>query len=291
MDKAIAVYVARIGQKFQAKSYLQSAVVNIKDTTTMQELETLADNFKTKYHFQCYQIAIHRDEGHIDESGNTQINHHAHLEFVTLDENTGKSMFRKALITNAVLGQIQQEVADILNMQRGVKKRISGAKRIEPRAYAQLMEQEKAKRIELENNNATLQNGNNSLTKEVSTYQEQIKDLQASVKNTQAELNTLKQEKTELEQANTTLQQDNTTLAQEKQTLTQENQELQAHRIELETTLIDLASLVAPQDKQNKKLTLKEAKPLLEIVRKQMIAINQGFGDLKLFTQEDYKAL
>ncbi|CRF52625.1 hypothetical protein HAL07_10900 [Helicobacter ailurogastricus] len=265
--------------------------MNLKDTSAMQELERLAEHFKNKYGFQCYQIAIHRDEGHIDEFGNTHINHHAHMEFVTLDEKTGKSLFRKALITNTVLGQMQKEVADILNMQRGVKKRISGAKRIEPRAYAQLMEQEKAKRIELENNNATLQNSNNSLTKEVSTYREQIQDLQASVKNTQAELNTLKKEKTELEQANTTLQQDNTTLAQEKQTITQENQELKNNNTELETTLIDLVTIFAPQNKQNKKLTLKEAKPLLENVRKQMIAINQGLGDLKLFTQEDYKSL
>ncbi|WP_286349545.1 hypothetical protein [Helicobacter felistomachi] len=293
VDKAIAVYVARIGQKFQAKSYLQSAVVNIKDTTTMQNLETLADHFKAKYGFQCYQIAIHRDEGHIDEFGNTQINHHAHMEFVTLDENTGKNRFKE--VSAFTLMNMQTETAQILRMQRGERKRDyydengnlvkgTGRKRVKPRAYAQLMEQEKAKRIELENHNATLQNSNNSLAKEVSTYQAQIQDLQASAKNTQIELNTLKQEKTELEQANATLQQTQTTLIQE-------NQELQDHSIELETTLIDLVTIFAPQDKQNKKLTLKEAKPLFESVRKQMIAINQGLGDLKLFTQDDYKAL
>ncbi|BEG58312.1 hypothetical protein NHP21005_20000 (plasmid) [Helicobacter sp. NHP21005] len=286
-------YKRYCNQPFKAKAsrYLWSAVVNLKDTSTMQELETLADHFKTKYHFQCYQIAIHRDEGHIDEFGNTHINHHAHMEFVTLDEKTGKSLFRKALITNTVLGQMQKEVADILSMQRGVKKRISGAKRIEPRAYGQLMEKEKAKRIELENNNTTLQNNNNSLVKEVSTYQEQLENLKISAKNTQAELHTLKQEKTNLEQAHATLQQANTTLTQEKQTLTQENQELKDNNTELETTLIDLVTIFAPQDKQNKKLTIKEAKSLLESVRKQMIALNQGLGDLKLFTQEDYKAL
>ncbi|GMB95353.1 hypothetical protein NHP21011_14570 [Helicobacter heilmannii] len=81
--------------------------------------------------------------GHIDEFGNTHINRHIHFEFVTLDENTGKSMFYKGLITNAVLGQMQKEVANILNMQRGVEKRISGAKCIEPRAYAQLWRKKK----------------------------------------------------------------------------------------------------------------------------------------------------
>ncbi|WP_281769813.1 hypothetical protein, partial [Helicobacter ailurogastricus] len=268
-------------QSFQAKSYMWSAVVNIKETTTMQELEILADHFKAKYGFQCYQIAIHRDEGHVDTEGKEQINHHAHMEFVTLDENTGKSLFRGKLQKPRALGQMQTEVATILDMQRGIAKRISGTKRIEPRAYAQLMEQEKAKRIALKDNQA----------KEVATYQAQIQDIQASAKNTQAELNTLKQDKTSLEQANTTLQQANTTLTQEKQTLTQENQRLKNNNTELEATLIDLASLVAPQDKQSKNLTLKEAKPLLESVRKQMIALNQGLGDLKLFTQDDYKAL
>ncbi|BCZ18355.1 double-stranded DNA repair protein Rad50 (plasmid) [Helicobacter sp. NHP19-003] len=279
IEQAKINYKRYCNQPFKAKAsrYLWSAVVNLKNTSTMQELETLANHFKTKYHFQCYQIAIHRDEGHIDDEGKEQINHHAHLEFVTLDENTGKSMFRKGLITNAVLGQMQQEVADILNMQRGVEKRISGAKRIEPRAYGRLMEQEKAKRIELENNNINLQNDNNSLAKEVTVYKEQLENLKTNAENTQTELNTLEQEKADLEQANTTL--------------TQENQELKDDNTELETTLIDLVTIFAPQDKQNKKLTIKEAKPLLESVRKQMIAINQGLGDLKLFTQEDYKSL
>ncbi|WP_260321754.1 hypothetical protein [Helicobacter gastrofelis] len=271
IDKAISAYTQKVKQKFQAKTYVYSAVVNLKDTTTMQDLEKLATHFKDKYGIQCYQIAIHRDEGHIDEFGNTHINHHAHMEFVTLDENTGKNNFKR--VPSLMLKQIQTEVAQILGMQRGTEKRISGAKRIEPRAYAKLMEQEKVKRIAL----------NESQTKEVKNYQEQIQNLQASAKSNQAELNTLKQDKTSLELANTTLQQESTALIQE-------NQELKDHSTELEATLIDLTSLVAPQNKQGK-LTLKEAKPLLESVRKQMIAINQGLGDLKLFTQEDYKAL
>ncbi|WP_120945192.1 coiled-coil domain-containing protein [Helicobacter labacensis] len=147
------------------------------------------------------------------------------------------------------------------------------------------------------------------------------------MENTQTELHTLQQEKTTLEQANNTLRQENTELKnlnatqehthqqtlknkeQEHQqvlklkdesihalnskntTLTQEYQELKDNQIELESILIDLAMLAMPQDKQDKRLSIKEAKPLLESVRKQMIAINQGLGDLKLFTQEDYRAL
>ncbi|EAJ2428011.1 TPA: mobilization protein, partial [Campylobacter upsaliensis] len=109
----------------------------------MQDLEKLASHFNEKYGFQCYQIAIHRDEGHINEQGEKIINHHAHLEFITLDKETGKNNYRRELITPKVLREIQSEVAEILQMQRGEDKRLSGRQRIEPRKYAQMKEAEK----------------------------------------------------------------------------------------------------------------------------------------------------
>ena len=141
INRAIETYTARTGQKFQSKSYEWSAVVNLKPSSTMQDLEKLATHLQEKYGFQCYQIAIHRDEGHINEQGEKVLNHHAHLEFITLDKETGKNTFRS--ISKKDLRQIQGEVAEILQMQRGVDKRLSGAKRIEPRAYAKMKESEK----------------------------------------------------------------------------------------------------------------------------------------------------
>lgn len=149
IENAKEQYTKRTGQKFQAKSYEWSAVCNIKPNTTMQDLEKLAEHFNQKYGFQCYQIAIHRDEGHINEKGEKVINHHAHLEFVTLDRQTGKNNYRRELITPKVLRQIQTEVAEILGMQRGQDKRLTGVKRIEPRKYAQMKEQEKQNAKEL----------------------------------------------------------------------------------------------------------------------------------------------
>ena len=141
ISSAMETYTARTGQKFQSKSYEWSAVVNLKPSSTMAELEKLATHLQEKYGFQCYQIAIHRDEGHINEQGEKVLNHHAHLEFITLDKETGKNTFRS--ISKKDLRQIQGEVAEILQMQRGVDKRLSGAKRIEPRAYAKMKESEK----------------------------------------------------------------------------------------------------------------------------------------------------
>ncbi|MCV3440815.1 mobilization protein [Campylobacter lari] len=128
---------------FKAKSYEWSAVVNIKETTSMKDLENLSEHFQKKYGFQCYQIAIHRDEGHINEQGEKVINHHAHMEFVTLDRETGKNNYRRELITPKVLRQIQTEVAEILGMERGEDKRISKRERIEPRKYAKIKEEQK----------------------------------------------------------------------------------------------------------------------------------------------------
>lgn len=143
ITQAIQTYTERTGQKFQAKSYEWSAVVNLKPDSSMDDLKILAEHFNQKYGFQCYQIAIHRDEGYINEEGKKVINHHAHLEFITLDKKTGKNNYRRELITPKILREIQNEVAQILKMQRGQDNRISGAKRVEPRAYARLKEIEK----------------------------------------------------------------------------------------------------------------------------------------------------
>lgn len=148
IENAKEAYIKNTKQKFQAKSYEWSAVVNIKSDTNMQDLERLAEHFEKKYGFQCYQIAIHRDEGYI-ENGEKHINHHAHLEFITLDKNTGKNMYRRELISPKILRQIQTEVAEILQMERGVDKRISKRERIEPRRYAQMKEAERKEQAKL----------------------------------------------------------------------------------------------------------------------------------------------
>lgn len=48
-------------------------VVNLDEHHTMKDVEKLAAHFNQKYGWQCYQIAIHRDEGHLvsKETGKT----------------------------------------------------------------------------------------------------------------------------------------------------------------------------------------------------------------------------
>ena len=172
---------------FQAKNYEWSAVVNIKPETTMNDLKKLAQHFSDKYGFQCYQIAIHRDEGHINDNGEKEINHHAHLEFITLDKNTGKQLFKLRDFNPQKMREIQTEVAEILQMERGQDKRISGAKRIEPRAYARLKEQERQEKREikkeLESTKETLKN----TTQELETTKKELKALSANAINKRVE--------------------------------------------------------------------------------------------------------
>lgn len=172
ISEAIQKYTELTNQKFQGKSFEWSAVVNLKEDSTMQDLESLASYFQEKYGFQCYQIAIHRDEGHIDEKGVLKINHHAHLEFIMLDKDTGKTCFKMRDFTKKEMRAIQTKVADILGMERGVDKRISNTKRIEPRAYAKMKEKEKEIKQEVKQEIKQAKLNRKELIKE---YTEQMK--------------------------------------------------------------------------------------------------------------------
>ncbi|BEG57269.1 hypothetical protein NHP21005_09570 [Helicobacter sp. NHP21005] len=293
IKKAMDNYFQYRGQKFRAKSYLWSAVVNLKETSTMQDLKNLAKHFKDKYGFQCYQIAIHRDEGHIDENGNVIINHHAHLEFVTLDENTGKSLFRGNLQRPRALGQMQTEVAQILGMERGQFKndtidengnlvKGTGRKRIEPRAYAQLMEQEKGKHQKVVQGikegvykvakkvDEVTANINNRLTESFEIIGlDALDTLNAQIKiETQNEKDIVKVYNTKydtwincindnlhrykadslehniLKTKHAQTEQDNQKLERANKTLEQEKLELKQDYQDLETAIVDLASII-----------------------------------------------
>ena len=136
-------YFKRTKQRCQAKHYLWSAALNIKADTTMAELENLAKYFKDKYGIQCYQIAIHKDEGYKNEDG-THLNNHAHMEFVTLDERgiNRQRDFGKRIDGKKLLSHMQDDVARLLKMERGVSVKKSKTKRIEPRVWAKLKEEE-----------------------------------------------------------------------------------------------------------------------------------------------------
>ncbi|GAA7258029.1 hypothetical protein ID0475_14670 [Helicobacter pylori] len=247
IENAHQTYLMTFKQKSQAKSYQWSLVVNIKNNTTMSDLEKLAEHFEVKYGFQCYQIAIHRDEGYMDENNQPHINHHAHMEFITLDKNTGKNRQRE--LRSNQLRQIQTEIAQILGMERGTDKRVSGTERIEPRKYAQMKNKERKERLK----NAELID---RLIRSISEFGTNNKMLNQKIKAKNQKIDELQERPTteqysQLEQANS--EQAQTIQAKDKEinTLKQENADLKNEI----TTALDTANYRFKE----KKTTLQEA--------------------------------
>ncbi len=196
IESAINIYEntkKKNAPKFKSKSYQWSLVVNIKTNTTMSDLEKLAEHFEIKYGFQCYQIAIHRDEGYMDENNQPHINHHAHMEFITLKKENGKNMMRKAHLSPKKFADMQTEIAQILGMERGTDKRVSGTERIEPRKYAQMKNKE---RKELEAKDKEL----NTLKQERTTLTNKIQDKDKTINKLQERPTT--EQYSQLERAN-----------------------------------------------------------------------------------------
>ena len=270
VNQAIETYKSRTKRAFQAKSYEWSAVCNIKPDTTMQDLERLAEHFEEKYGFQCYQIAIHRDEGHIDDDNNKVINHHAHLEFITLDKNTGRN--RQRDLKPEILRQIQTEVAEILNMERGQDKRISKLERVEPRKYAQIKEQERKNTRKLKQELEAKDNVIQAKNQVIQDKDQELEDEKLSKKRLKEQIEAKNQQ--HIEQ-----------IKQEAQEQENKIKEIFYDEIDkLETEIKDKDKVIQAknQELEQEKLSKAELKKELEKLRQN--SKNQGFS--KEFFQE-----
>ena len=84
------------GQRLQATSYRWEAVINLNKNHTLEDVQRLTKAIEKETGFTSVQIAIHRDEGHI-ENDTPIYNLHAHITFFTLDKDTGEQLYRKAI--------------------------------------------------------------------------------------------------------------------------------------------------------------------------------------------------
>lgn len=124
------------GQKVQAKNYKWEAVVVIERHHTLADVEKLAKAIEKEYGFTSTQISVHKDEGHIDEQGKYHYNNHAHLNFFTLDQTTGKQLMNlkdkhsrhtgKLIASKTDTAKMQDIAAKVLNMERGINKKKTG---------------------------------------------------------------------------------------------------------------------------------------------------------------------
>ena len=179
LKERIEKYVQRTGRKLQKKTQtLLSVIVNIKEDTTTEELEKLAKKFEEEFGATPIQIAIHRDEGHINEAGEKVINHHAHIMLMGLDKN-GFSVKRK--IKTRHLRAMQDWAAEVLQMERGRSARETKRKRLETYQYKEAMKiknaevvELKKKLIEKENEVEELKISKKELEKQISELRKQM---------------------------------------------------------------------------------------------------------------------
>ena len=145
IENRIRAYTERTHQKIQKKTILLfDAVVNLEKQHTLKDVQKVAEYIVKQTGTKIVNIAIHRDEGHV-ENGEKKINYHAHITFLGLD-GEGRSIRRK--FTKNFLRELQNKTAEILHMERGHS---VGRKHLSANDYKYVMkvlQQEKQKIIE-----------------------------------------------------------------------------------------------------------------------------------------------
>ena len=114
----------------RGSSPLREGVVIIKENTSMEDLLKFTDNVQERWGIRAIQIHIHRDEGHYEDFDHRmgwKPNLHAHIVWDWMDHSTGKS--RKLSVKD--MSQMQDLLAEVLEMQRGQRKSETGLEHLE----------------------------------------------------------------------------------------------------------------------------------------------------------------
>ena len=121
------------------------AVINLNDRHTLKDVKKLTKKLEKITGYKAAQIAIHKDEGHLDEeSGNFVLNIHAHVIFYARDVKTGLSLSAENYARKDLMRLMQDAAAEELGMERGRPVEETGKKHLSPRAYKAQKRQEAA---------------------------------------------------------------------------------------------------------------------------------------------------
>ena len=148
----------------KGSSPIREGVVNIKPDTKMDDLLNYVNQVHEKWGIRAIQIHMHRDEGHYEnpeDKSTWKPNFHAHIIWDWIDHQTGKSFKLNA----EDMSQIQDMVAETLEMERGKRKEETGVEHLERKDFilanqrkqsAELDNEiaEKRDRLNMENGNA-----------------------------------------------------------------------------------------------------------------------------------------
>jgi hypothetical protein len=206
--KAKENYQDKFGQKLQAKSYTWEALINLNKEHTLEDVQRLTKAIEKETGFTSVQIAVHGDEGHINERGIVQYNLHAHVTFFTLDQNTGQQLYRKSItqkqkeqqpnlkpMNRERLSKLQDITAKELNMERG--KKGSKAIRLGHKQYKAVKQEELAKQKDLKAEIAELRaelQANKASRADYAELEALNKDLKKRIKSKDLTISDLKSE-------------------------------------------------------------------------------------------------
>jgi len=111
---------------------LFSAIVNLKEDSTIEDVKKVAKYLEEKLRVKIYQISIHEDEGHFEKDKFIK-NRHAHIIFSGLDSNA--QAIKRNKLNIHFLRQLQTDIANILKMERGKNRAIGERKRLNTYEY------------------------------------------------------------------------------------------------------------------------------------------------------------
>ena len=138
-------YKLHHGRKLNTKATpIREAVVNLNENHKMEDLINLSQMLENDYQMKVLHIAIHRDEGHIDKTGEEKINYHAHIVFSNYDFDKHITIKRD----KDVMRKLQTDVANCLGMERGEEN--SQKVRLDHRQYKRAMQEVEEKTKELQ---------------------------------------------------------------------------------------------------------------------------------------------
>ena len=138
---------------------LREGVIVCKQDTTMEQLEHFAELCQQRFGITALQIHIHKDEGHyMDPQDITswKPNYHAHIIWNWMNHDTGKSY----KLNSEDISEMQDLLAQALDMERGESKMLTGAQHLERNDYIvakqkREVEEAKAKIMQLDKENET----------------------------------------------------------------------------------------------------------------------------------------
>ena len=184
------------GRVPKEENSLWEGVLNLNQHHTLEDAQRVAKHIEEKFNVICTRIAVHRDEGHINERGIVQYNIHAHLNFVTYKD--GKQNWRRENVKDGFI-QLQTDIAQMLDMERGKSRKETLAVHLPPKQQRIVAKEREAK----ENEIVALKTENEALQYNFREYQQRITALENQSVEDKKELHRLN---TQVNKGNATIQ-------------------------------------------------------------------------------------